>query len=216
MCAVTHLYRLDLAAADVARQFGASSGEDPWSGGQIAPGQFAPVITGGREFIAGPRGAPTKPRITPRIWGVPPPPKAHEPARGITHLRNPESPFWIGNLRNSEFRCIIPATAFMEWGNDTDYEGRRIQHWFAHCEGSLLAIAGVWKDSEIPGFAMLTCPANPALRKIGRDRMPVILPNDAESRQRWLNHDWRDAKALITPCPEVYLSDVDGPHPSRS
>ena len=51
---MTVLYRLDATAAQVAAQFGAAAGSDPWRGGHIGPGQFAPVLTQGREAIAGP------------------------------------------------------------------------------------------------------------------------------------------------------------------
>ncbi len=64
--------------------------------------------------------------MIPRLWGVPPPPSAGDgPRPGIATVRNPDSPFWIGNLRNSEFRCLVPATAFMEWGEGMDAAGKR-------------------------------------------------------------------------------------------
>ena len=49
---MTVLYRLDAPAAALARHFGAEAGRDPWAGGHVAPGGFAPVITAGREFVA--------------------------------------------------------------------------------------------------------------------------------------------------------------------
>ena len=51
---MTVLYRLDATAPEAAAQFGASAGADLWSGGHIGPGQLAPVLTAGREAIAGP------------------------------------------------------------------------------------------------------------------------------------------------------------------
>jgi putative SOS response-associated peptidase YedK len=108
---MTMLYRLDAPAAGIADHFGAAAGGDPWAGGTIGPMQFAPVLTAGREFIAGPRAAGQPLRMIPRQWGVPPPPAAGETGRGVLSVRNPDSPFWIGNLRNSEFRCLVPATA---------------------------------------------------------------------------------------------------------
>ncbi len=199
--AMTQLYRLDAAAAEIARHFDCWAGSDPWGGGYVAPGQFAPVITAGREFIAGARKGRGQHRLIPRIWGVPPPPSAHDPSRGIANVRNVDSPFWIGNLRNSEFRCLVPATSFMEWGSGIDVEGRRIQHRFACADQPLFAFAGVWKDSEVPTFALLTCPANAALRAIGRDTMPVILPAGRAAQDTWLHAGWDRAKALLAPCP---------------
>lgn len=199
---MTMLYRLNATAAHIADTFGARSGEDPWEGGYATPGKFVPVITAGREFIAGPRpaGKRLERRMVPRVWGVPPPPSALEPGfRPIASVRNPGSPFWIGNLRNSEFRCLIPATAFMEWGKGRDREGKRRQHWFSCADQPLFAFAGVWKDSEVPGFALLACEPNAALRTCGRDAMPVILPADPKAQDEWLYGDWKRASALLAP-----------------
>lgn len=194
------LYRLDASALQIAEHFGVRAGDDPWAGGHIAPMSFAPVVTAGREFVAGPRpqGEPTR-RLIPRLWGVPPPPSAGETGRAVFAVRNPESPFWIGNLRNSEFRCLIPATAFMEWGRTDPTTGKRRAHWFALTDQPLFAFAGVWKDSEVPSFALLTCEANAALRRLGIERMPAILPADSAAHHVWLQGDWARASALIAP-----------------
>lgn len=197
---MTVLYRLDAPAAAIARHFGAEAGRDPWAGGHVAPGGFAPVITAGREFVAGARTERQPRRLIPRLWGVPPPPSAGDTGRpGVLSVRNPDSPFWIGNLRNSEFRCLIPATAFMEWGKGTDMDGKRRQHWFACADQPLFAFAGVWKDSEVASFAVLACEPNAALRHAGRDAMPVILPPDPGAWQLWLHGEWKRARDLIAP-----------------
>ena len=202
---MTMLYRLDAAAAVIAARFGALAGDDPWAGGTIAPGKFAPVVTAGREAVAGPRAPGAPRRLTPRLWGVPSPPSAHDPARLVPSVRNAQSPFWIGNLRNSEFRCLIPASAFMEWGRVDPVTNKRRQHWFACSDQPLFAFAGVWKDSEVPGFALLTCEANAALRQAGCSAMPVILPDDPEARRLWLHGDWKRAEALLQPYPSSLL-----------
>lgn len=196
---MTLLYRLDANAADVARRFGARVGDDPWAGGYCTPGKFAPVITAGREFIAGqrPAGKRLAPRMVPRLWGVMPPPSAGDRSRLVATVRNPDSPFWIGNLRNSEFRCLVPATAFMEWGDGTDYEGRRLKHWFAPEGVGVFAMAGVWKDDEVPGFALLTVEARGLARQLGCKSMPVILPDSENARQAWLHGDWARARQVI-------------------
>lgn len=144
--------------------------------------------------------------MIPRIWGVPPPPKSSDPTRGITSVRNLDSPFWIGNLRNSEFRCLVPVTSFAEWGNTIDVEGRRESHNFACTDQPIFAFAGVWKDSEIPTFAIVTCKANARLRAIGRDTMPVILPSDPQAQAQWLHGGWDAARKLVQPCPDEWLS----------
>ena len=197
---MTMLYRLDATAADIAHTFAARQGDDPWQPAHIAPGSFAPIVTSGREFVAGPRPADEPPRrIIPRLWGVPPPASASDsPRHGILTVRNLESPFWIGNLRNSEFRCLVPATSFMEWGKGRDKDGKRRQCWFAASDQRLFAFAGVWIDSEVPSFALLTCEPNAALRHEGRDTMPAILPADPKSHDIWLRGDW--ARACGSSC----------------
>jgi len=202
------LYRLDADAAAVGNAFGLRTGDDPWPGGHVAPGGFAPVITTGREFIAGP-GEPNQPRrMVPRLWGVPPPPNAHDAARPVLSVRNADSPFWTGNLRNPEFRCIVPATAFMEWGRIST-DGKRRQHWFACADQQVFAMAGVWKDSEVPGFALLTCAPNAELRRAGREAMPVILPPDPRVHDRWLRAGWDTASALLQPYSSSLMQAVE-------
>ena len=198
---MTMLYRCDANAAAIAARFGAQAGADPWAGGTIAPGQFAPVITAGREFVAGPRGERQPLRLIPRLWGVPPPPAAGESGRGVLTVRNPDSPFWIGNLRNSEFRCLVPATAVMAWGRVDPTTGRRRQLWLGLSDQPLFALAGVWKDSEVPSFALLTAEPNAVWREAGHGAMPVVLPGDPEAQDTWLQADWARASSLLAPYP---------------
>lgn len=204
---MTTLYRLDAPAAHLAEHFGARAGEDPWQGGTIAPGRFAPVVTAGREFVAGPRpaGKPER-RLVPRLWGVPPPPSAGDGAGAVLTVRNPDSPFWIGNLRNSEFRCLVPATAAMIWGGTDPTTGKRRQLWLSCADQPLFAMAGVWKDSEVPSFALLTCEANAALREQGAERMPAILPPDPAAWHIWLQGGWDRASALVAPYASTMLA----------
>lgn len=200
-------YRLDAPAPAVARAFAAQAGDDPWRGGTVGPGQFAPVITAGREFVAGARLERQPRRLIPRLWGVPPPPSAPDQRRAVLTVRNADSPFWIGNLRNSEFRCLVPATSFAEWGGGTDTEGRRLRHVFGAADGGPLALAGVWKDSEVPSFALLTCPARGEARALGVERLPVIVPPAAQDT--WLYGGWDRVGALLAPAPEGTLRLLD-------
>lgn len=196
---MTPLYRLDPDAQAIAAHFGAVAGGDPWAGGLIAPGQFAPVITAGREALAGPRQPGQPRRMVPRLWGVPPPPSAGSRSGAVLSVRNPDSPFWIGNLRNSEFRCLVPASQFLIWGKGTDCEGMRVRHWLHCADQPLFALAGVWKDSEIPSFALLSTEPNALLRELGADRMPALLPNDPEAWRQWQNSGWDRAENLVQP-----------------
>jgi putative SOS response-associated peptidase YedK len=205
---MTVLYRLDCPADRIARHFGARAGDDPWAGGTVSPMQFAPVLTTGREAVAGPRAADQPLRIVPRQWGVPPPPSAGETGRGVLSVRNPDSPFWIGNLRNSEFRCLVPATAVMEWGRVDPATGKRRALWLTCADQPLFALAGVWKDSEVPSFALLTCEPNAVWRAAGRDTMPVILPADPRVWLTWLRGEWKRAAELLVPYPSSLLVEA--------
>ena len=203
---MTMLYRLDADAAAIATCFGAERGNDPWPGGTLAPGQFAPVVTAGREAVAGPREERQPRRLIPRLWGVPPPPAAGDPGRGVLSVRNPDSPFWIGNLRNSEFRCLVPATAVMEWGGTDPVTGKRRKLWLSCTDQPLFAMVGVWKDSEVPSFALLTSPANATWRDAGHEAMPVILPPDPAAWRLWLLGDWARARVLLVPYPSSRIA----------
>ena len=209
---MTTLYRLSAAAPEIAARFAArAAAEDPWAGGTISPGSFAPVVTAGREFVAGPRPAgEAERRLVPRLWGVPPPPSAGEPSRSVLTVRNPDSPFWIGNLRNSEFRCLVPATGVMLWGATDPTTGKRRQVWLSCADQPLFALAGVWKDSDIASFALLTCPANAALREAGVERMTVILPSERAAMHTWLVGGWDRAATLIAPY-SSHMSQLAGP-----
>ncbi|MFM5917820.1 MAG: SOS response-associated peptidase family protein [Novosphingobium sp.] len=204
---MTVLYRLDANAADVAAQFGATAGADPWNGGHVAPGSFAPVLTAGRDAIAGPGRADQPLRMIPRLWGVPPPGPPVDVRQGVLSVRNTKSPFWIGNLRNSEFRCLVPASAFMEWGAKDPANGKRRQHWLAPSDQLLFAFAGVWKDSEVPSFALLACEPNAFLRERGIFAMPVILPA-GDAWRIWLRGEWNRAEALVAPYASGMMREV--------
>jgi putative SOS response-associated peptidase YedK len=201
------LYRLDADAAAIGHAFGLAVGDDPWTGGHVAPASFAPVITAGREFIAGPGGSNQPRRMVPRLWGVPPPPNAHDAARPVLSVRNVDSPFWVGNLRNPEFRCLVPSTAFMVWGR-LGPDGKRRQHWFACADQPVFAMAAVWKDSEVPGFALLSTAPNALLKQAGRDTMPVVLPSDPKVHDLWLRGGWNKAGKLLQPYSSSLMQSV--------
>ena len=85
-----------------------------------------------------------------------------------------------------ERRCLIPADGFYEWRRDP--EGKQ-PIWFSRSDelgGELFAFAGIWarleKKGETPlvSCALITCPPNELMQPV-HDRMPVVLPPDAES-----------------------------------
>jgi len=157
-------YRLDASADQIAQAMRADGAGDVWQGGEVVPGSYAPVVIRDRE-----RGR----HLVPRQWGVPPPPRGAYP---VPFVRNLESPFWIGTLRHTQFRCLVPMTHF-----------RRGRDWLADPALPIVACAGIWRDSEIPSFAIVTAGASSAL--------PVILqPEDFDI---WLSADIMIARRLL-------------------
>jgi putative SOS response-associated peptidase YedK len=193
---MTRLYRLDAPAADIAARFGAEAGKDPWTGDYVAPGRPAPIVIRDEKWRVR--------RVRPMFWGVPPPPRGTD---SITSVRNLESPFWIGTLRHTEFRCLIPATSFALWSGPA---GARRQHWFAAADQPIFAMAGIVRFAdEIPTFAMLTTDPNRLVAHHHPGAMPLILP--AEAHERWLTADWKDAQGLVTPFPGQAMTVSDAP-----
>ena len=191
------LYRLDAASNEIATIFAADPGRDPWPGHYVAPGKFAPVIVQRREGR----------RLVPRLWGVPPPPKiAAQGGRPVHNVRSLDSPFWVGTLRHTEFRCLVPVTSFMEWGG---VKGMRTQHWFVVPSEPAFAFAGIWRDSEVPSFAFLTCDPNSLVGAVNDASMPVVLnPWDYD---RWLTAEWSEARKLVDPFPSQLMAKTGTP-----
>lgn len=168
-------YVLDADADAVAKAFGADRNGDVWPGGAVRAGGYAPVIVRGRDRVR---------RLVPRQWGVPPPPRG---SHVVTTLRNVESPFWIGTLRHPEFRCLVPATHFAMGST---------RRWWRGTDAPVMAFAGIWRDSEVPSFAVVTVGVD---RLSGPEDLPFTVPLllDAEGQRRWLCEGWKEAESLV-------------------
>ncbi len=197
--------RLDLPSDAIARHFGTDAGPDPWGGGAIQPGQFAPVIVRS--------GATGQKVIRPMHWGYPSPGQSTEAAlpgtmRWVSHVRNLESPFWIGNLRHVQLRCLIPLTSFTLVAVR---KGRRLTCSIEH--SPLFAVAGIWRDlTDMPVFAMLTTAPGHALLPVEGGAAPTAMPAmlDQAGQERWLEADWKEAAALIAPYGRADLLVAEG------
>jgi putative SOS response-associated peptidase YedK len=202
---MSNLYRLDADAARIAMRFRADAGGDPWTGGEARPTGYLPIILRTADGVR---------RLAPRQWGVPPPPKvALVGGHPVAHVRNLESPFWIGTLRHTAYRCLVPVTAFRLLGQGKDpTTGRRAQHWLSVSGSPIFAFAGIWQDSEVPSFALLSCEANRIMGALGAESMPLIL--DAEDHEAWLREDWKAARRLVVPFPSQRMTSTVGMPPA--
>jgi putative SOS response-associated peptidase YedK len=178
---VTSHYRLDFTSHQIAAALSADQGPDPWAGGVLSPGEFAPVITRsqktGRHFVR------------PVVWGFPAPGGERLGPRWVANVRNIESPFWVGTLRHIELRCVVPATSFM-------LRGKGGQHWFAVDGQPIFAMAGIWRDlTDMPVFAIVTTDPSGLAKEAGASAMPVIL--EQCRIEDWLRSDWKEAQSLV-------------------
>lgn len=89
----------------------------------------------------------------------------------------------------SRFRCLIPADGFYEWRTAPD--GRREAFHISWSAEELFAFAGIWSvwrgaedEPPIRSCAIVTTTPNEAVTPL-HDRMPVMLPREAEAM--WLD-----------------------------
>ena len=131
------------------------------------------------------RSARTSQRIIrPMVWGYPAPNslKPNGEVQWVPTVRNVESPFWIGNLRHVELRCLVPATAIMQMVKGRP-ERRDID------TPPLFAMAGIWRDlTDMPVFAIVTV-------DVAKRSTPLIL--HGSQQQTWLTADWKDASHML-------------------
>lgn len=104
-------------------------------------------------------------------------------------------------------RCLVPADGFIEWRRQG---GRRDPFWFRLRSGEPFAFAGLWEvwtpqgGPALASCTILTTAANALVAAI-HDRMPVILPAEAEE-------DWLDPTAPA----EALLAALREPYPAEA
>jgi putative SOS response-associated peptidase YedK len=111
------------------------------------------------------------------------------------------------------FRCLIVADGFYEWSTPGDGSRKRAFH-IARSDHELFAFAGLWSiwrsddaSVKLRSCAILTTTANSVVAPL-HDRMPVILPRDAEGA--WLDHATSRSELLelLSPLPSADTSVV--------
>ena len=102
-------------------------------------------------------------------------------------------------------RCLVPISGFYEWQTTG---GRKQPFYVTARDGEMWALAGLYDEREGPAgeplasYTVITTAANPLLRPL-HDRMPVILPREAE--EEWVSLDVTDplqVERLLQPYPE--------------
>lgn len=122
----------------------------------------------------------------------------------VTNVRNLSSPFWRSALVSAERRCLVPVTAFSEYGPGVP--GRLPLYWFDVPSRPIFAFAGIWRPiaGELAAFAFLTTEPNPLVASVHPKAMPVILHSDDYAR--WLTGSLADVLDLVAPYPSQLMT----------
>lgn len=155
----------------------------------IAPGQDLPVVT---------RHSPN--RLEVMKWGLVPSwakdtkigyQMINARAEGIEQKPAFRKPF-------RSQRCIIPATGFYEWQKINAKE--KIPFYFSLRDEEIFGFAGLYdiyhdaNGQKLKTYTIITTQANELVGQL-HDRMPVILPKEAESV--WLDSELHDPAPLL-------------------
>ena len=112
-----------------------------------------------------------------------------------------EAGMWAKAFR--ERRCVIPVTAFYEWGPGIG--GHKQAHEFSNPEDDYLWVAGLWEPGGAlgPCYSMVTTEASPVMAAI-HNRMPAVLPADEvpeflDGGARWEFHPFAGT-LVVAPC----------------
>lgn len=174
----------------------------------VAPGQFAPVISNDAprdlqlfRFGFTPTWAKdNRLTINARVDS-----KKNNPNDAIDYFDKGGKPgifqenYWKTAIRSK--RCVIIADAFYEGSKEEKLNRPFLVH--MRNKQKPFAMAGVWSEFidkngiEQKGFAILTVPANAVLQKIGHHRSPVILEDHAINS--YLKNDLSGISALLKP-----------------
>ncbi len=167
----------------------------------IFPDQLAPVVRTAKDGVR---------EVVTMRWGFPPPSAASK--RPVTNVRNLSSSYWRNWLDKPEFRCLVPATSFVEYTDTTP----KIAHWFALGQDRpLFCFAGIWRpwtgvrgkeEGEHLLFSILTTDANELTSPIHAAAMPVMLTGD--QIETWMHGTPDQARALAKPFPAERMQIV--------
>ncbi len=121
-------------------------------------------------------------------WGVPTQvPSKRDPAvkltKYVTNVRNLSSSFWRSMLTTPARRCLVPVTAFSEFGLVPGDDGKKPLRWFDVPSRPIFAFAGIWRPTERSNaYGFLTTEPNAVVAPIHPKAMPVILHDEDYDR----------------------------------
>ena len=209
-----NLYSMTTTKEAMRKLFKVSGGWNQLHLPGIFPDKPAPIVrrkpSGEREIIAA-------------RWGMPTPPAFRKGPidRGVTNIRNINSPHWRAWMK-PENRCLIPVTSFCEPTDAADpVTGKKVWTWFAFDdERPLFAFAGIcctWhgtrgtqkapEQGEHLLYGFLTTAANGVIAPVHAKAMPVIL-RTVEECDAWLTAEPAEALKMQRPLADDALKIV--------
>ena len=105
-------------------------------------------------------------------------------------------------------RVLVPATSWWEWRKEPDGKTKTKMR-LGLAEGGLFALAGL-VDGE--RFTIVTCAPSPSIAHV-HDRMPLVLPRDAE--QAWLDPAMPFEDMALGPYEGELRAEVDVEAPAK-
>ncbi|MDH7640260.1 SOS response-associated peptidase [Sphingomonas oryzagri] len=180
-----NLYTERKSTAEVAAHFGVDDPMDTNAGEEVYPGAPGLVVREeeGRRVLQS------------MSWGWPVRLKFMKPdskPKAINNCADIRKSMWIGFARKTQWRCLIPLTAFAEAEGP---KGAMTRTWFTLKDQPIFAWAGLWRPSDEwgPVYSGVMTNANAAIAPV-HDRMPVLLmPHEYE---QWLHGSFDEALAF--------------------
>ncbi|MEP5938333.1 MAG: SOS response-associated peptidase family protein [Erythrobacter sp.] len=181
-----NLYKLKASPAEIGDFFDAEvSGFSANMASEVYPGYPSAVVADGK--------------LQSMNWGFP---LQRKGAKGQALKPKPvnntrtdklKSYFWRSSFENR--RCLIPVSSFAE---AEGAKGKMTRTWMASSDRNLLAMGGIWRDSDEWGraYSMIMTEANDQIAPV-HNRMPVILA--PEQWSDWLGGTPHQAFDLCKP-----------------
>lgn len=153
-------FQLELTPGDAMIRFGLAE-PPPWpEAAEARPTDQVLALRGGRA------------RLVPWGMAVPWDKRPLINARAETLDQRPA----FRHLLNAGGRVLVPATAWWEWQIGADGKSRT-RMLLSRADGAIMALAGLFDGQAA---VIVTCAPAPAIAHV-HDRMPVILPPEAET-----------------------------------
>jgi len=180
-----NLYRMNRAIAEIASIFNATA-EASNAPGDVYPGYPGLVVAEGR--------------LRSMSWGFPLTLKSKKTGqplkpKPVNNTRADKLDTFMWRYSFAERRCLIPVEAFAE---AEGARGSMTRTWISLPDQPVMAIAGIWRDSDEwgPVYSMVMTEACVDMAGI-HDRMPVILAPGQQDH--WLSGHAEDAFKLCQP-----------------